>query len=161
MKITLHGVRGSLSTGLHPDILYQKIQRALHLFVEQGYSSPDDIPTFLKNLHFSEKGTYGGYTMCVEVENTEGFVIFDAGSGIKTCGKKYVMVRVTFTFLCRMCIGIISAVFLFSNLCFGKEIISIFIRLIPTLKRPSSYSFPQIIQRFHLKTFLQQLPSTP
>ncbi|MBF0238150.1 MAG: MBL fold metallo-hydrolase [SAR324 cluster bacterium] len=89
MQITLYGVRGSLPSGISANEMEGKIEQALELFLERGYSKKEDIKTFMNDLPLHQKGTYGSSTMCIEVRTESGSVLFDSGSGIRNYGVKY------------------------------------------------------------------------
>ncbi|MGK5095083.1 MBL fold metallo-hydrolase [Deltaproteobacteria bacterium TL4] len=96
MQVTLYGVRGSLPSGISGKALEARIEHALQLFFQLGYTRAEEIHPFLENLAFYQKGTYGSNTMCVELRNEKGSIIFDSGSGIREIGSKYYLTQQTF-----------------------------------------------------------------
>ncbi len=90
MKITFYGVRGSLPTPLHTDQLQSKISAILATITEKDIATEDAKQRFLSTLPKNLFGTVGGNTACIEiVTGNNDILIFDAGSGIRVCGRKY------------------------------------------------------------------------
>ncbi len=90
MKITFYGVRGSLAAPLLTEQIQSKISAIISSMTERDVASEDAKQKFLATLPKDLFGTVGGNTACVEViTNNNDILIFDAGTGIRVCGKKY------------------------------------------------------------------------
>ncbi|OFZ71141.1 MAG: MBL fold metallo-hydrolase [Bdellovibrionales bacterium RIFOXYD1_FULL_44_7] len=88
MLVKLWGVRGSIPAPIAPVQVENKVRNALTGFFEAGYKKKSDIEEFVKNLPLHLKSTFGGNTLCVEVNSSETQVIIDAGSGLRQLGYK-------------------------------------------------------------------------
>jgi phosphoribosyl 1,2-cyclic phosphodiesterase len=55
--------------------------------MDRDLKTEEDIDDFvMKSLPFAVRGTYGGNTPCVEIGDEDGFVICDAGTGLRDLG---------------------------------------------------------------------------
>lgn len=94
MKVEFWGVRGSLPTPLSPDQLLSKICAVVQRITPADLESSDSRERFVNSLPASLKSTIGGNTACVEMLNKNNTLfIMDAGSGIRSLGKKYGSVK--------------------------------------------------------------------
>jgi phosphoribosyl 1,2-cyclic phosphodiesterase len=85
MKVRLWGTRGSIPTPLRADGVEKKVFQALERYRDAG--SPEDVAAFCTSLPLSVRGTYGGDTCCVEIDDGgDEIIVFDAGSGIRALG---------------------------------------------------------------------------
>ena len=74
MKIRFWGTRGSLPASVTAEIIRQKVQSALEIAQEKGFSSGSNIEAFIDNeLPFWIKGTYGANTPCIEIRDLVTF----------------------------------------------------------------------------------------
>lgn len=96
MKVHFWGTRGSLPNSITEKHIKHKIVKALEKAARRNLNTKKEIIGFLEhNLAFSERGTYGSNTSCVEIidtklltkENPE-FIICDSGSGIRDFGNR-------------------------------------------------------------------------
>ena len=84
MEVYFWGTRGSLPASVNAEKIRRKLKSALEIAVEKGIGPESDIESFIDNeLPFWVKGTYGTNTPCVEIRHSDGFVLCDAGSGIR------------------------------------------------------------------------------
>ena len=88
MQIRFWGVRGSLPTPQLPSQIKSKISAILERLTPGDIESPESRERFLAGLPPWLFGSVGGNSPCVSVqlENTDGLIIFDAGSGIRELG---------------------------------------------------------------------------
>lgn len=91
MKVEFWGVRGSIPSPLTSEQIKSKIQAVVQRISEKDLVSQDSRQNFIDNLPVWLNGTTGGNTSCVCItnENKTNFIL-DAGSGIRTLGKKLV-----------------------------------------------------------------------
>lgn len=89
MQITLHGVRGSVTTGLPPEDLTVKIKSMLEKLIDHQITQPEEIAAFVRKQDFSQRGTYGSNTLCTEIRTGDGVFVVDSGSGIRNFARKY------------------------------------------------------------------------
>lgn len=91
MKIEFWGVRGSIPSPLTSEQIKSKIQAVVQRISEKDLLSQDSRQNFIDNLPIWLNGTTGGNTSCVCITNkNKTNFILDAGSGIRTLGKKLV-----------------------------------------------------------------------
>lgn len=91
MRIKLWGVRGSIPTPLTQDMVRAKIDAVVQRIDCQDLKDSDSRTRFLANLPKWLYGTVGGNSSCVEVQiDDENLIIFDAGTGIRSLGKKLI-----------------------------------------------------------------------
>ncbi len=86
MKIKLWGVRGSIPTPQLPEKVDIQKRTLLQGFFDSGYTSPDQIDTYLKRVPPNYISGYGGNTICVQVFSEEMPIFIDAGSGLREAG---------------------------------------------------------------------------
>ena len=86
MYVTFWGTRGSLPYSLTAEKVRKKIGRAIRLALQEGLKTESEIEAFIDRLPFSVRGSFGGNTPCVEIGDEDGFVICDAGSGLRDLG---------------------------------------------------------------------------
>ena len=89
MKVHFWGTRGSMPVSLTARHIRAKVKKALRAALEAGLSNPEDIDVFVdRKLPFSVRGGFGTNTSCVEILNdSEEFIVCDAGTGIKAFGE--------------------------------------------------------------------------
>jgi len=91
MKVKLWGVRGSLPTPLTQEMVRAKIDAVVQRMSPQDLENSDSRTRFLANLPSWLYGTVGGNSSCVELTSDEGAtIILDAGTGIRSLGKKLI-----------------------------------------------------------------------
>lgn len=89
MKIKFWGVRGSTPTPVDGDIIRSKIDSVVAAISPIDLESIDSRQHFLSTLSPAVYGTIGGNTTCVQFFNASNdTIIFDAGSGLRACGKQ-------------------------------------------------------------------------
>ncbi|NLM00878.1 MAG: MBL fold metallo-hydrolase [Treponema sp.] len=89
MKVQFWGVRGSIPTPITTAQIQAKIQVVIQRITAKDILSLDAKEKFLASLPKSLFGTVGGNTACVElITNSDSSFIIDAGSGIRSLGKK-------------------------------------------------------------------------
>ncbi len=87
MKVTFWGTRGSLPTPLKATGVREKVVAAVKAAAEAGITDPGRVEEFVDRLPFHLRGGYGGNTSCVQLDaGQEGYVICDAGSGLRDLG---------------------------------------------------------------------------
>lgn len=87
MKVYFWGSRGSLPVSLNAKQVRAKVAAAVQGAVHLHLRSDDDIERFIdEQLPFSVRGSYGGNTSCVEIRGGDGFVLCDAGTGLRDFG---------------------------------------------------------------------------
>lgn len=87
MKAIFWGCRGSLPATYNAELAIDKIKKILNHSLIHGLSEKEQIDSFIENLPFSLKGSYGTNTSCVQIEGGDEIIICDAGSGIRDLGK--------------------------------------------------------------------------
>jgi len=87
LNIRFWGVRGSLPTPIQSDEMEDKIRAVLQKATPADIVTHESIDQFLARLSPAEKGTFGGNSSCVSVENGEDIVALDAGSGLRSLGQ--------------------------------------------------------------------------
>ena len=92
MNVYLWGSRGSLPNSITERHVTQKIRNALKKSIKKNLKNDVDIDDFMQNdLTFSERGTYGSNTACVEIQDNDlteanEYLLCDAGSGLRDFG---------------------------------------------------------------------------
>ncbi|MBF0320748.1 MAG: MBL fold metallo-hydrolase [Nitrospirae bacterium] len=90
-KVCFWGTRGSLPVSATADTVRAKLHRALKTARNYNIGTDESIESFINNhLSFSDWGSYGGNTSCVEIRDSEEYVLCDAGSGLRDFGN-YIM----------------------------------------------------------------------
>jgi phosphoribosyl 1,2-cyclic phosphodiesterase len=92
MKVFFWGSRGSLPISITADTVRAKLHRALKTARNFDTGTDESIEAFIDGqLSFSDWGSYGGNTSCVEIREDGGdYVLCDAGSGLRDFGN-YIM----------------------------------------------------------------------
>jgi len=105
MKVYFWGTRGSLPISITEKMIKKKIRNALVKSLNSNLKSENDVIAFMRNNQtFSDKGTFGGNTSCVEIKDDkfsqkiDDYVICDAGSGIRDFGDYITKTEKTGTF---------------------------------------------------------------
>ncbi len=84
MEVRFWGTRGSIAASLTAECVRQKVLRALKAAVAERIGPGSDLKRFVeKRLPFSVKATYGTNTPCVEIRDGHGFLLCDAGTGLR------------------------------------------------------------------------------
>ena len=87
MNVHFWGTRGSLPATCTAAMVEEKIFRALRAAQGRNLPSDDAIRAFIRNdLPFCVRGTYGTNTPCVQIAGGDGYVVCDAGTGIRDFG---------------------------------------------------------------------------
>ncbi len=86
MQIKIWGCRGSLPSPLSPQVVQERISKAIEGFLMAGHNHASQIPGFLSTLSTPDVGGYGGNTTCVEVKTQNHKIFIDGGSGIRLAG---------------------------------------------------------------------------
>ncbi len=86
MKVTIWGSTGSLPVALHAQDIRSKVVQAVKAAQGRTFASDKEIEAFIAELPFAVGSTYGGNTSCVQVQNGEEYVLFDAGTGLRDFG---------------------------------------------------------------------------
>ncbi|MDY6862155.1 MAG: MBL fold metallo-hydrolase [Thermodesulfobacteriota bacterium] len=87
MLVYFWGTRGSLPSFMTAEIIRKKVHKAIK--ESQNYKLETDraIDEFMdNNLPFSVQGSYGCNTPCIEIRDTDEYIICDAGSGLRDFG---------------------------------------------------------------------------
>ena len=87
VKVRFWGVRGSLPTPIQSEEMEAKIRAALLKATADDVATPENVDRFLSGLSPAERGTFGGNTACVSVENDQDVLALDAGSGLRVLGQ--------------------------------------------------------------------------
>lgn len=88
MNIRFWGTRGSIPVSLTAQQVRDKLRLALRLAGTQRLESELDIENFLDRLDFSQSGTYGGQSSCVQIDAGQAEpVVLDLGSGARPLGQ--------------------------------------------------------------------------
>ena len=92
MKVHFKGTRGSIPTSPTALEIREKVVAALLAARGKNLRSEGQIREFVeKQLPFRNGSSYGGNTPCVHVEtDSEDFLIFDGGSGLRSFGKEII-----------------------------------------------------------------------
>jgi phosphoribosyl 1,2-cyclic phosphodiesterase len=85
MQIVFWGTRGSLPTPLNGRAVRRKLVNALVKGAGKGLDTTEKAELFCeRELSFSESGTYGGNTSCVQVDtDSPDYLLCDLGSGVR------------------------------------------------------------------------------
>ncbi|WP_420267119.1 MBL fold metallo-hydrolase [Candidatus Magnetominusculus dajiuhuensis] len=87
IKVCFWGTRGSLPVSITADTVRAKLHRALKTARNFDTSTDEAIEAFINGqLSFSDWGSYGGNTSCVEIRDDGEYVLCDAGSGLRDFG---------------------------------------------------------------------------
>ena len=94
MKIHFWGTRGSLPNSITEKHIKEKLYNAVRKSRQFSLKNEQDIKDFVDNeLTFSENGTYGSNTACVEINDGElnrrdpkEYLLCDAGAGLRDFG---------------------------------------------------------------------------
>lgn len=104
MNVYFWGTRGSLPNSLTEKHIAKKIRNALQKAIELNLRDKSDIDDFMRSeLSFSERGTFGSNTSCIEIqdravnENSE-YLLCDAGSGLRDFGRTMIESGITGVF---------------------------------------------------------------
>lgn len=90
MYVRFWGTRGSLPASATARQIREKISRAMRSFRSHDLATDEEIEAFIdRDLPFAVRGGYGGNTACVEIGGGEGFVLCDAGTGIRDFGNAF------------------------------------------------------------------------
>ena len=83
MKIKFWGVRGSIPSNLPTEKWAAHFEALMFEFFQDGHRSAEEIAGFMKKKTLPQIGGFGTATTCVQVSDSEQFLIIDGGSGIK------------------------------------------------------------------------------
>jgi phosphoribosyl 1,2-cyclic phosphodiesterase len=84
------GTRGSLPASITARQIREKISQAIRASRTWKLANDGWIETFIdRELPFAVRGGYGGNTSCVEIGGGEGYVLCDAGTGIRDFGNAF------------------------------------------------------------------------
>jgi phosphoribosyl 1,2-cyclic phosphodiesterase len=88
MRVRFWGTRGSLPVAATAATVRDKVADALLAASGREFSDLSEARAFAEaELSFSQSGTYGGATSCVEIDAGQGaFVVCDMGSGLREFG---------------------------------------------------------------------------
>ncbi|MFZ4440133.1 MAG: MBL fold metallo-hydrolase [Syntrophales bacterium] len=90
MYIKFWGTRGSLPAPATTRQIHEKIFRAIKISRSHDLATDEAIAAFIdRELPFAVRGSYGGNTSCVEIGGGEGFILCDAGTGIRDFGQAF------------------------------------------------------------------------
>lgn len=87
-KVIFWGTRGSLPVALTADDVRQKIITALKAAEGKSFRNAGALNTFVDQLPFATRGTFGGNSSCVEIVSSgPEHLICDMGSGARPLGQ--------------------------------------------------------------------------
>jgi len=90
MYIHFWGTRGSLPASATTRQIREKIFQAIRASRPHDLATDEEIGAFIdRELPFAVRGSYGGNTSCVEIGGGEGFILCDAGTGIRDFGNAF------------------------------------------------------------------------
>jgi phosphoribosyl 1,2-cyclic phosphodiesterase len=90
MNVRFWGTRGSLPASITARQIREKISLAIRASRSHNLTTDNDIEAFIdRDLPFAVRGGYGGNTSCVEIGGGEGYVLCDAGTGIRDFGNAF------------------------------------------------------------------------
>jgi phosphoribosyl 1,2-cyclic phosphodiesterase len=90
MNVRFWGTRGSLPASVTARQIREKISRAIRASRSWDLANDGWIETFIdRELPFAVRGGYGGNTSCVEIGGGEGYILCDAGTGIRDFGNAF------------------------------------------------------------------------
>ncbi len=92
MKARFWGTRGSIPVALTSDTIRAKLVAALGAAQGKRLDTPAEIESFVEQLPFAVRGTYGGHSSCLEIERgnapaSDSHILFDFGSGARGLGQ--------------------------------------------------------------------------
>ncbi len=88
-RVTFKGVRGSIPSPSSPASIQEKIIHALKQATPEDLKDDASVSSFVESLPAHVKGCYGGNSSCVLIEAGGHKLIFDAGTGIRDLGKRW------------------------------------------------------------------------
>ncbi len=88
MKIRIWGARGSVPSPIKPEVVEEKIYRAILQMPNINTSDESAVWAYVKSLPVLLRGTAGGNTACVEIQTGDEIFIIDAGSGLRELGQE-------------------------------------------------------------------------
>jgi len=89
LKIRFWGTRGSLPRSMTSKEIRKKVSRALEL--AQGYDLRNAAlrDNFIDTvLPFALKGSCGGNTSCIQIDDSDEYILLDAGTGLRDFGNE-------------------------------------------------------------------------
>ena len=90
MQATFWGVRGSVPSPITGKQLEAKIAHTIHYAIRTGKFTPEtpleEVATWLHEIPFEMRSTYGGNTTCLSVNCDDIQFILDMGTGIRELG---------------------------------------------------------------------------
>ncbi len=87
MIVRFWGTRGSLPVAQKAGVVREKVITALMAANGLAFETDDEAGAWAdSNLEFSDAGTYGGATSCVEIDAGDEFIVCDMGSGLREFG---------------------------------------------------------------------------
>ena len=88
MRVKFWGTRGSIPTAITASEVQDKVVEGLLAAGGRKFSGPEEARAFTESaLTFSQRGTYGGSSSCVEIDRGAGeFTVCDMGSGFRAFG---------------------------------------------------------------------------
>jgi phosphoribosyl 1,2-cyclic phosphodiesterase len=90
MNVRFWGTRGSLPASVTARQIREKISRAIRASRSWNLANEGWIETFIdRELPFAVRGGYGCNTSCVEIRGGQGYVLCDAGTGIRDFGNDF------------------------------------------------------------------------
>jgi phosphoribosyl 1,2-cyclic phosphodiesterase len=90
MNVRFWGTRGSLPASVTARQIRDKISRAIRSSRSWQLANDGWIETFIdRELPFALRGGYGCNTSCVELRGARGYVLCDAGTGIRDFGNDF------------------------------------------------------------------------
>jgi phosphoribosyl 1,2-cyclic phosphodiesterase len=88
MRLRFWGTRGSIPVSLTATQVRTKLISALSGASGLDTSNASAVEAYVDELDFATRGTYGGYSSCVEVGSLDAHpIIFDMGSGAQALGQ--------------------------------------------------------------------------
>ncbi|MBN1662767.1 MAG: MBL fold metallo-hydrolase [Deltaproteobacteria bacterium] len=95
MQVRFWGSRGSLPASITNKMIEAKILKAVQASRSFELETDEAIKTFIQNeLPFAVRGGYGGNTSCVELSNAGGYILCDAGTGLRDFGNQYMKAKI-------------------------------------------------------------------
>ena len=86
--IKFFGVRGSTPSPLSGANVYSKMATALSKYSSSRDAYQGDVRTFLDEMPFWQRATYGGNTSCVLLTLGKQRFVLDMGSGLRQLGNE-------------------------------------------------------------------------
>lgn len=93
LRVLFWGTCGSLPSPIGERAVRAKIVAALQAAKEQELTTAEDFSAFVESLPLHVRGTYGGNTPCVQLDDGEHFILCDAGSGLRNFGTHLMQTR--------------------------------------------------------------------